>query len=80
LGSGTVSYSYDANGNLSGWSDTTLSATLVYDANNRKTQETEITDKEQNPRFIVTNIEGDKQALYDELYCPRGDMEREACP
>ena len=28
-----------------------------------------------NPRYIVTNIEGDAQALYDTLYCARGDME-----
>lgn len=40
----------------------------------------EVTDKGRNPRFIITNLEGDKQALYDDLYCARGDMEREACP
>jgi hypothetical protein len=28
-----------------------------------------------NPRFILTNLEGDPQALYDTLYCARGDME-----
>ena len=28
-----------------------------------------------NPRFIVTNISGDPQNLYDNLYCARGDME-----
>jgi len=28
-----------------------------------------------NPRFIVTNIEGDAQYLYKNLYCARGDME-----
>lgn len=28
-----------------------------------------------NPRFIVTNLEGDAQALYETLYCARGDME-----
>jgi RHS repeat-associated protein len=36
----TVTYSYDANGNLTGWSDGSLSATMAYDANNQKTQET----------------------------------------
>lgn len=35
----------------------------------------EITEKGQNPRFIITNLEHDKQWLYDELYCARGDME-----
>ena len=28
-----------------------------------------------NPRFIVTSLAGDGQVLYDEVYCPRGDME-----
>jgi hypothetical protein len=28
-----------------------------------------------NLRFIVTNLEGDPQALYDEVYCQRGEME-----
>ncbi len=35
----------------------------------------EATDKGRNPRFIVTNLEGDKQYLYDAIYCARGDME-----
>jgi hypothetical protein len=28
-----------------------------------------------NPRFIVTNIDGDPKDLYENLYCARGDME-----
>ena len=28
-----------------------------------------------NPRFVVTNLEGAGQALYDGLYCARGEME-----
>lgn len=28
-----------------------------------------------NPRFIVTNLDGHAQALYDELYCQRGEAE-----
>jgi len=28
-----------------------------------------------NTRFVVTNLPGDPQALYDDLYCQRGDME-----
>jgi len=35
----------------------------------------EHTSKGSNPRHIITNIEGDPQALYDKLYCARGDME-----
>ena len=28
-----------------------------------------------NPRYVVTNLSGDNQTLYDDLYCARGDME-----
>ena len=28
-----------------------------------------------NPRYVVTSLEDDAQALYDGLYCARGDME-----
>ena len=28
-----------------------------------------------NPRFVVTNLSGDAQTLYDTVYCLRGDME-----
>jgi hypothetical protein len=28
-----------------------------------------------NPRFLVTNLAGDEHDLYDEWYCPRGEME-----
>lgn len=35
----------------------------------------EHTTKGPNPRFIVTNLEGNPQMLYEELYCARGDME-----
>jgi hypothetical protein len=28
-----------------------------------------------NPRYVVTNLSGDPQALYDQTYCARGDME-----
>lgn len=35
----------------------------------------EHTAKGSNPRYIVTNLEGDPKELYDKLYCARGDME-----
>lgn len=28
-----------------------------------------------NPRYVVTNLPGNEQDLYDKLYCARGDME-----
>lgn len=35
----------------------------------------EHSDKGANPRYIVTNLEGDGQELYEKRYCARGDME-----
>ena len=32
-------------------------------------------DKGANPRFVVTSLEGDAKALYEEVYCARGEME-----
>lgn len=32
-------------------------------------------DQGTNPRFVVTNLQGDAQALYDTLYCQRGEAE-----
>ena len=29
----------------------------------------------ENPRFIVTSLEGDSRRLYEEVYCARGEME-----
>lgn len=28
-----------------------------------------------NPRYVITNLEGDPKELYDEIYCARGEME-----
>jgi len=35
----------------------------------------EHSSKGANPRYVVTNLDGDPQRLYDKLYCARGDME-----
>jgi len=35
----------------------------------------ECTTKGFNPRFVVTNLKGRARALYDGVYCARGDME-----
>jgi hypothetical protein len=35
----------------------------------------EILAKGANPRFIVTNLKGPGQRLYERVYCARGDME-----
>lgn len=35
----------------------------------------EYSEQGENPRFVITNIEGDPRALYENIYCARGDME-----
>jgi Transposase DDE domain group 1 len=35
----------------------------------------EHTVKGANPRFVVTNVPGEAQELYEDVYCQRGDME-----
>ena len=35
----------------------------------------EHTEKGANPRFLVTNVVGDAQKIYDQRYCARGEME-----
>lgn len=35
----------------------------------------EYSAKGSNPRFVITNIVGDAQKLYDQRYCARGEME-----
>ena len=35
----------------------------------------EHTDKGENPRYVVTSLEGDAQEIYDQVYCARGEME-----
>ncbi len=32
-------------------------------------------DQGDNPRYIVTNLDGDARHLYEDLYCARGEME-----
>jgi hypothetical protein len=47
----------------------------TWDKARRMLVKAEHTDKGGNPRFVVTNLEGEAQKLYDELYCARGEME-----
>ena len=37
--------------------------------------EAEVTEKGPNPRFGATHLAGDAQAIHDEIYCARGEME-----
>jgi hypothetical protein len=50
-------------------------AARTWDRKRRVLVKAEHTLKGSNPRFLVTNLAGAPQALYDDLYCARGDME-----
>jgi len=47
----------------------------TWDKERRVLVKAEHTDKGSNPRFVATNLEGEAQALYDRVYCARGEME-----
>jgi hypothetical protein len=50
-------------------------AAHTWDRARRVIVKAEHTDQGRNPRFVVTNLGGDAQALYDQMYCARGEME-----
>ncbi len=45
------------------------------DKNRRVIVKAEYTYKGENIRFVVTNLSGDAQHIYDKVYCARGEME-----
>jgi hypothetical protein len=55
-----------------GWLDY---AARTWDRERRVIAKAEVTEKGENPRFVVTSLEGDAEHLYDEVYCARGEME-----
>ncbi len=57
-----------------------LFSSFQYAAESWKSEKTiivkaEHSDKGPNTRYVLTNLEGDPQKLYQEVYCARGDME-----
>jgi hypothetical protein len=50
-------------------------AAQSWDKERRVIGKAEHTAKGANPRFILTNLDGDGQRLYDKVYCARGEME-----
>ncbi len=47
----------------------------TWDRKRRVIVKAEHTEKGPNPRFVVTNVPGDADFLYDKIYCQRGEME-----
>jgi Transposase DDE domain group 1 len=50
-------------------------AASTWDRKRRVIIKGEHTAQGANPRFIVTNVPGDPQQLYEDVYCQRGEME-----
>ena len=50
-------------------------AAATWDRQRRIIVKAEHSSHGENPRFVVTNLPGDEQFLYDQVYCQRGDME-----
>lgn len=50
-------------------------AAATWDRKRRVIMKAEYSSMGSNPRFIVTSLAGEAQALYDHLYCARGNME-----
>jgi hypothetical protein len=57
---------------LFGWLDY---AAHTWDRPRRIIAKAEHSTQGRNPRFVVTSLAGEAQALYDEVYCARGEME-----
>ena len=57
---------------LFGWLDY---GAYSWDKERRVIAKAEYSAKGKNPRFVVTSLAGDAQAIYDEVYCARGEME-----
>jgi hypothetical protein len=57
---------------LFGWLDY---AAHTWDRQRRVIAKAEPSSQGRNPRFVVTSLAGEAQALYDEVYCARGEME-----
>lgn len=50
-------------------------AAHTWDRQRRVIVKAEHSQQGENPRYIVTNLDGDAQELYDNSYCARGEME-----
>jgi len=50
-------------------------AALTWDRARRVIVKAEHAGQGSNPRYVVTNLTGDPQRLYDQVYCARGEME-----
>ena len=66
---------FAATGNKVRWFTDIHYGANSWDRTRRVIAKIECSSQGLNPRYVVTNLEGGAQPLYDRLYCARGDME-----
>ena len=66
---------YEATGEKQRLFGETMYAAKSWDRERRIIMKAEYGRQGSNPRYVVTNLPGDPQKLYDRDYCARGDME-----
>ncbi|NQU74758.1 MAG: IS1380 family transposase [Planctomycetes bacterium] len=71
----TARWQYRLNGDKQRLFEEFHYAAATWDRPRRVIAKAEHGDQGENPRFVVTSLAGDPQALYDDLYCQRGDAE-----
>ena len=70
-----VNEQYERSGNPLRWFTHIQYAAQSWSRQRRVIAKIEHTGKGMNPRFVVTNLSGEHQAIYEDLYCARGEME-----
>ncbi len=71
----TAQSGFEATGEKQRLFDDIVYAAGTWDKKRRVIVKAEHASKGSNPRFVVTNLVGEAQQLYDKVYCLRGDME-----
>ncbi len=66
---------FDATGEKQRLFDETMYGAKTWDRERRVIMKAEYGPQGSNPRYVVTNLSGEPQRLYDSDYCGRGDME-----
>jgi hypothetical protein len=75
IGMGRAAAAYAESGEKQRWFAELRYGARTWDTERRVIARLEHGPKGANPRYVVTNLDGDGQALYDDLYCQRGEME-----
>jgi hypothetical protein len=72
---GQAEAQFEATGEKQRLFSETMYAAKTWDRERRVIMKAEYNRQGSNPRYVVTNLPGDPQKLYDRDYCRRGDME-----